>query len=145
MLPQNDGSDVLRTAYEDQTCRIPINFSSFHFVLLEWQFNFFSQKNYLTLKSFWVIGFRDMIVWNWKIFKVYRRQLPRIIRFTFALSLLVAQFLLRRLRGSSFQMEEFYRAFHEFGQAKFPDVFSDFGSIQFSILPLLPLKMMLGS
>ena len=69
---------------------------------------FFAQKNYLTLKSFWVIGFRDMIVWNWKIFKVYRRQLLRIIWFTFALSLrgesecttFFKQFLSRRARSS---------------------------------------------
>jgi len=39
---------------------------------------------------------------------------------------------------------EFYRAFHRFGQAKFPDGGSVLGSSQFSILPQLPLKTMLG-
>ncbi len=33
-----------------------------------------------------------------------------------------------------------YRAFHQFGQAKFPDNGSILGSSQFSILPLQPLK-----
>jgi hypothetical protein len=37
-----------------------------------------------------------------------------------------------------------YRAFHGFGQAKFPDSGSDLGSSQFSILPQLPLKTTLG-
>jgi hypothetical protein len=37
-----------------------------------------------------------------------------------------------------------YRAFHRFGQAKFPEGGSVLGSSQFSILPQLPLKMMLG-
>ncbi len=38
-----------------------------------------------------------------------------------------------------------YRAFHEFGQAKFPDRWClVLGSSQFSILPQLPLKTMLG-
>jgi len=35
------------------------------------------------------------------------------------------------------------RAFHRFGRANFPDVSSVFGSSQFTLLPLLPLKMML--
>jgi hypothetical protein len=38
----------------------------------------------------------------------------------------------------------FYRAFYRFGQTKFIDVGSVLGSSQFSILPQLPLKMMLG-
>jgi len=38
----------------------------------------------------------------------------------------------------------FYRAFHRFGQAKFPDGGLDLGSSQFSILPQLPPKTMLG-
>jgi len=37
-----------------------------------------------------------------------------------------------------------YRAFHRFGQAKFPDGGSVLGSSQFSILPQLPLKNVLG-
>jgi len=37
-----------------------------------------------------------------------------------------------------------YRAFHGFGQAKFPDGCLGLGSSQFSILPLLPQKTMLG-
>jgi len=37
-----------------------------------------------------------------------------------------------------------YRVFHRFGQAKIPDGGSVLGSSQFSILPQLPLKMMLG-
>jgi hypothetical protein len=38
-----------------------------------------------------------------------------------------------------------YRAFHGFGQAKFPYAGSDFGSSKFSILPQLPPKIMLNS
>ncbi len=38
----------------------------------------------------------------------------------------------------------FYRVFHRFGQAKFPDGGLIFGSNQFSVLPKLPPKMMLG-
>jgi len=34
--------------------------------------------------------------------------------------------------------------FHGFGQAKFPDSGLVLGSIQFSLLPQLPLKTMLG-
>jgi len=37
-----------------------------------------------------------------------------------------------------------YRAFHRFGEAKFPDGGSVLGSSQFSVLPQLPPKMMLG-
>jgi len=37
-----------------------------------------------------------------------------------------------------------YRAFNGFGQAKFPDGGSILGSSQFSILPQLPPKTMLG-
>jgi len=37
-----------------------------------------------------------------------------------------------------------YRAFHQFGQAKFPDGGSILGSSQFTILPQLPLKTILG-
>ena len=37
-----------------------------------------------------------------------------------------------------------YRAFHGFGQAKFPDGVSDSDLSLFSLLPQLPLKMMLG-
>jgi len=37
-----------------------------------------------------------------------------------------------------------YRVFHGFGQAKFPDGGSILGSSQFTLLPQLPLKMMLG-
>jgi len=37
-----------------------------------------------------------------------------------------------------------YRAFHRFGQAKFPEGGSVLSSSQFSILPQLPLKTMLG-
>jgi len=36
------------------------------------------------------------------------------------------------------------RAFHRFGQAKFPDDGLISGSSQFSVLPQLPPKMMLG-
>jgi len=36
-----------------------------------------------------------------------------------------------------------YRAFHGFGKAKFPNGGSVLGSSQFSILPQLPLKLML--
>ena len=42
-------------------------------------------------------------------------------------------------------MFAFYRAFHGFGQAKFPNGGSVLGSSQFKILHQLPLKMMLGS
>jgi len=38
-----------------------------------------------------------------------------------------------------------YRAFHRFGQAKFPDGGSALGSSQFSILPQLHQKTMLAS
>jgi len=41
-------------------------------------------------------------------------------------------------------VHNFYKAFHEFGQAKFPDGGSIFGSSQFSVLPQLPPKMMLS-
>jgi len=37
-----------------------------------------------------------------------------------------------------------YREFHRFGQAKFADGGSILGSIQFTLLPQLPLKMMLN-
>jgi len=37
-----------------------------------------------------------------------------------------------------------YRAFHRFGQAKFPDGGLVLNSSQFSILPQLPLKTMLS-
>jgi hypothetical protein len=37
-----------------------------------------------------------------------------------------------------------YRAFHRFGQAKFPDGGSFLGSSQFLLLPQLPLKTTLG-
>ncbi len=37
-----------------------------------------------------------------------------------------------------------YRAFHGYGQDKFPDGGLALGSSQFSILPQLPLKMFLG-
>jgi hypothetical protein len=37
-----------------------------------------------------------------------------------------------------------YRAFHGFGQAKFPDGGSVLGLSQFSVLPQLPPKMMPG-
>jgi len=40
--------------------------------------------------------------------------------------------------------ETWYRAFHRFGQAKFPDGGSILGSSQFLILPQLPLKTMIG-
>jgi hypothetical protein len=36
-----------------------------------------------------------------------------------------------------------YKAFHGFGHAKFPEVSSVLGLSQFSILPQLPLKVML--
>jgi len=36
---------------------------------------------------------------------------------------------------------KFYRAFHRFGQVKFPDDCSVLGSSQFSVLPQLPPKM----
>jgi len=39
---------------------------------------------------------------------------------------------------------DYHRAFHRFGQAKFPEGGSVLGSSQFSILPQLPLKTMLG-
>jgi len=39
----------------------------------------------------------------------------------------------------------FYRAFHRFGQAKFPDGGLVLGSSQFSILPQLPQKILLDS
>jgi len=38
-----------------------------------------------------------------------------------------------------------YRAFHGLGQAKFPDGGSVLGTIQFSILPQLPPKILLDS
>ncbi len=38
-----------------------------------------------------------------------------------------------------------YRAFHRFGQAKFPDGGSILGSSQFSILPQLPPKILFDS
>jgi len=38
----------------------------------------------------------------------------------------------------------YYKAFHRFGQAKFPDSGSVLGSSQFSILPKLPPKTMLS-
>jgi hypothetical protein len=38
-----------------------------------------------------------------------------------------------------------YKAFHLFGQAKFPDGGLRLGSSQFSILPRLPLKLLLNS
>jgi len=40
---------------------------------------------------------------------------------------------------------QIYRAFHRFGQAKFPNGGSALGSSQFSILPQLHQKMMLAS
>jgi len=40
---------------------------------------------------------------------------------------------------------EYYRAFHGFGQAKFPDGGSVLGLGQFSILPQLPPKILLDS
>jgi len=42
-------------------------------------------------------------------------------------------------------MCNFYRAFHGFGQARFPDGGLVLGSSQFSILPQLPLKIVLDS
>jgi len=51
---------------------------------------------------------------------------------------------------SNFQLDEsltnklILRAFHRFGQAKFPDGGSVLGSSQFSILSQLPLKTILG-
>ncbi len=46
---------------------------------------------------------------------------------------------------STEQIKEFsYRVFHRFGQAKFPDGVSVLDSSQFSILPQLPRKTMLG-
>jgi len=46
---------------------------------------------------------------------------------------------------STEQIKEFsYRVFNRFGQAKFPDGVSVLGSSQFSILPQLPRKTMLG-
>jgi len=39
----------------------------------------------------------------------------------------------------------FYRAFHRFGKAKFPDGGLVLGSSQFSILPQLPPKILLDS
>jgi len=44
---------------------------------------------------------------------------------------------MRRMQG--------YRAFHGFGQAKFPDVGSALGSSQFLVLPHLPPKILLDS
>jgi len=41
------------------------------------------------------------------------------------------------------QLEVFYRVFHGFGQAKVADGGLILGSIQFTQLPQLPLKMML--
>jgi hypothetical protein len=40
--------------------------------------------------------------------------------------------------------EGFYKAFHRFGQSKFPDGGLVLGSSQFLILPQLPQKTMLG-
>jgi len=37
-----------------------------------------------------------------------------------------------------------YRTFHRFGQAEFPDGGTVLGTSQFSVLPQLPPKMMLG-
>jgi len=39
---------------------------------------------------------------------------------------------------------KYYRAFHRFGQAKFPDGGLVLGSSQFSVLPQLTPKTMLG-
>jgi hypothetical protein len=39
---------------------------------------------------------------------------------------------------------DFYRAFHGFGKAKFAYGGSILGSSQFTLLPQLPLKVMLG-
>jgi len=44
----------------------------------------------------------------------------------------------------TFNLNFTYRAFHGFGQAKFADGSSVLGSSQFSILPQLPQKTMLG-
>jgi len=46
--------------------------------------------------------------------------------------------------GTDVSKVEFYRVFHQFGQAKFPDGGLGLGSSQFLILPQLPLKMILG-
>jgi len=43
-----------------------------------------------------------------------------------------------------FEVILYYRAFHRFGQAKFPDGGSVLGSSQFSVLPQLPPKTMLS-
>jgi len=43
-----------------------------------------------------------------------------------------------------FYLKKTTRAFHKFGEAKFPDGGSVSGSSQFSVLPHLPQKMMLG-
>jgi len=42
-------------------------------------------------------------------------------------------------------MNESYRVFHGFGQAKFPDGGSVLGSNQFSVLPQLPPKILFDS
>jgi hypothetical protein len=42
-------------------------------------------------------------------------------------------------------MLNYYREFHRFGQAKFPDGVLIFGSSQFSILPQQPPKILLDS
>jgi len=41
--------------------------------------------------------------------------------------------------------ESYYRAFHRFAQAKFPDGGSILGTSQFSMLPQLPPKILLDS
>jgi len=52
--------------------------------------------------------------------------------------------LYKKLQSKTSKLFCYYRAFHQFGQAKFPDGGSILGSRQFSILPQQPLKMMLG-
>jgi len=52
--------------------------------------------------------------------------------------------ILSRADFQNCAMCKYYRAFHGFGQAKFPDGGSVLGWIQFSILLQLPPKMMLN-
>jgi len=48
------------------------------------------------------------------------------------------------MSGVSLYGSKYYRAFHGFGQAEFPDGGSVLGWSQFSILPQLPQKTMLS-
>jgi len=82
----------------------------------------------------------------WLLIKFVCEQKSRPIYFLtdFILPSLLLLFLwLERIMPTNWTRWK-YRAFHRFGQAKFPDGVSVLGSRQFSILPQLSLKTMLG-